>query len=33
LEKLNKLLGAILKKWPEVEFMNSEILGKTTLDK
>lgn len=28
LEKLNVLLNAILKKWPDVEFMNSEMLGK-----
>jgi hypothetical protein len=31
LEKLNKLLEAILKKWPDVEFMNSETLSKTLM--
>lgn len=31
LEKLDQLLKAIIKKWPEVEFMNSEMLGKTLI--
>jgi hypothetical protein len=29
LSQLTDLLGAILKKWPDVEFMSSEQLGET----